>query len=361
MSRADARPLLVSDAPDLIEDVARLAASAGVELEVCPHPELLGAGWTAAPVVLIAADLAESTRAAGLGRRSNLIVIGADPADTDIWRRAVGLGAEHVVFLPDAETWLVDRLADVAESRQRPAAAVLGVVAGRGGGGATTLSVALGLAGTRRRWRTILVDADPLGGGIDLALGAEETAGLRWGDLAGTAGRVSAQALVDALPHVRELAMLSWDRGELSRLPSLAVHSILSAAQRGSDLVVVDLPRSLDDAGRAAVERCTTVLLLVPAEVRATAAAARVAAGLSVLCPDVRLVVRGPAPGGLDAAAVAAALALPLAGWLRPEPGLATGFERGEPPGWRSRGPLARFCSRFLAGLDRPEPGGRTA
>jgi hypothetical protein len=36
-----------------------------------------------------------------------------------------------------------------------------------------------------------------------------------------------------------------------------------------------------------------------------------------------------------------------LAGFLRPEPGLAAALERGEPPGRRGR-PLAAFCGRLL-------------
>src|SRR5450759_3038179 len=65
-------------------------------------------------------------------------------------------------------------------------------------------------------------------------------------------------------------------------------------------------------------------------------------------CPDVRVVVRGPAPAGLDADVIAASLDLRLAGQLRPEPGLAAALERGEPPARRGSGPLSRLCGRLL-------------
>ena len=41
-------------------------------------------------------------------------------------------------------------------------------------------------------------------------------------------------------------------------------------------------------------------------------------------------------------------LGLPLAGQIRAEPGLAAALERGDPPGRRTRGPLATFCAGFL-------------
>ncbi len=95
-----------------------------------------------------------------------------------------------------------------------------------------------------------------------------------------------------------------------------------------------------------------TTLLVVPAELRAAAAAARVAARLGWVCRDLRLVVRGPSPGRLSAEVIARTLALPLAGEVRPEPGLRADLERGEAPGRRRRSPLARLCDRLLDDLE---------
>jgi hypothetical protein len=93
------------------------------------------------------------------------------------------------------------------------------------------------------------------------------------------------------------------------------------------------------------------VLVITPAEVRAAAATARVAAEVRPHAADARLVVRGPAPGGLRAHEVAAAVGLPLAGELRPEPELAACLERGEAPAGRGTGPLARLSERLVAQL----------
>jgi hypothetical protein len=111
---------------------------------------------------------------------------------------------------------------------------------------------------------------------------------------------------------------------------------------------VVDLPRRCDPATEEFAGQCHRVLLVVPAEVRAVAAAGRVAAGLGVVASDISIVVRKPAPSGLRAADIAAALGLPVAAELDPEPGLAEALERGEPPARSGRGPLASVCGRLL-------------
>lgn len=347
------RALLVTADLDLLDDVLRLGAAAGAELEVAADLTAARASWATAPVVMVGGDLAEAAAGSRLPRRDDVVIVGTDLDDAEVWRRAVGLGADHVVFLPDAEPWLVDLLADAAEGRPR-AAPVVGVLGGRGGAGATSLASALAVTGVRRGRRTMLIDADPLGGGIDLVLGGESAGGLRWPELAGTRGRVSGTALRDALPRVDELTVLSWDRGDALSIPPEAMAALLAAAERGSDLVVVDLPRRADDAARCAMERAAVVLLVVPAEVRAAAAAARVATSAGLYCRDLRVVVRGPAPAGLPAEAVADSLGLPLAGSIKAEPGLAAALERGEPPARRGRGPLAAFCAGFLDELQPP-------
>jgi secretion/DNA translocation related CpaE-like protein len=284
-----------------------------------------------------------------LPRRDAVILVG-DLDDAGVWQRAVEVGAEHVVFLPDAERWLTDRLSDAGETGGTEAALVA-VVGGRGGAGATTLACALAVTAARNGWSTLLVDGDPLGGGIDLVFGGEQDHGVRWTELGATRGRVPAAALAEALPRMSGLSVLSFDRGDPAPVPVEAVREVLAAGRRAHELVVVDLPRALDDCGRAVLLAATTVLLVVPQEVRAAAAAARVAAPLCLLCRDLRIVTRGPSPSGLGGAQIASALGLPLLGELKAEPGLDLALERGEAPGRRGRGPLATVCGRLLVEL----------
>ncbi|MGH3321883.1 MAG: septum site-determining protein Ssd [Streptosporangiaceae bacterium] len=347
---APPRPLLVTDDAALLDDVLRLAAAADVEIEVA-HAAALGSGsWASAPLVLVGADLATQVVRRRLPRRRGVVLVGTDLDDEDIWRQAVAVGAERVVFLPDAEAWLVDRLADVEEGGESRATVVC-VVGGRGGAGASTFAVALAVTGTRMDRRTLLVDADPLGGGIDLLLGGEGAEGSRWPDLLGTKGRVRGGALRGALPRIDELTVLSWGRSDVLTIPREAMRSILSAAERASDLVVVDLPRRLDSAAEEAIRCSAATLLLVPAELRATVSASRVAAEVGAHAADLRVVVRGPAPSGLSGEVIAESLGLPLGGEMRAEPGLAGALERGEAPARRGRGPLAELCASFLVDL----------
>lgn len=350
-----ARPLALTDDPELLDDLVRLAGAGGVELEVAADPGAAAAAWARAPLVVVAAGVGPALRRAGLPRRDGVILIGAQPAGSEIWEMAQDVGADHVVFLPAAQRWLMDRLAGCMDGAvtEAPLVAVLG---GRGGAGASVLATALALAAARRGWRPVLVDGDHLGGGLDLLIGGEEVSGLRWPDLAGASGRLAADSTCAALPLIAGVRVLSWDRADPVELPAPAMTAALRAARRGADLVVIDVPRCLDKAAVHALRDSDVALLVVPAEVRACAAAARVAARATTHCSDLRVVVRGPAPAGLPSRDVAAALGLHLEGALRPEPGLAAALERGSLASRSSRGPLGKFCTGFLARLGSPQP-----
>ncbi|HJU98391.1 MAG TPA: septum site-determining protein Ssd [Jiangellaceae bacterium] len=349
-SQAAARPLLVTADDGLLDDLLRLATAAGVEVDVVADAGSARARWCAAPIVVVGDDQAAAIAAAGPGRRRGVIVVGLDLDDADVWRRAVAVGADDVVFLPDAEPWLVDRFADAAESGGRDGA-LIGVVGGRGGAGASVLAAALAVTGTRLGLSSMLIDLDPLGGGVDLVIGAEDCTGLRWPDFADTRGRLGGAELCHSLPSSFGLTVLSWDRGDVLTVPAEAVRAVLTAAQRSCDVVVLDLPRRFDAATEHALARCACTILVVPAEVRAVAAAARVATGLAAASRDVRIVVRGPSPSGLGGADVAEALGLTLAVEMDAERRLDDLLERGEAPGRSGKGPLARACEVLLADL----------
>ncbi len=340
-------PLLLTDDPELLDELIRLAAAAGVEVQVAADPGAAWPAWTTAPLVIAAAAVGVGLRRARLPRREGVVLVGSDPSDADVWALAQEVGADHVVFLPAAQSWLVERLG-ACQGGPAETAPLVAVLGGRGGGGASVLAVALALTSARRGGRTVLVDADALGGGLDLVLGAEGAAGLRWPDLAATSGRLAVEALSAGLPEVSGVSLLSWDRGDRVDVPVTAMVAVLGAARRDADLVVADLPRRLDESAVAVLRDSDIALLVLPAEVRACAAAARVLAAALPHCAEVQVVVRGPAPAGLSSRDVSAALGVPVAGVLRPEPGLAAALERGEPPGRRDRGPLAEFCADFL-------------
>lgn len=353
-------PLIVTEDPDLLDDLLRLCAAAGVRPEVHHGlPEERGA-WEAAPLVLLGHDAV--VRVSGAARREGVLLVAratGEAEEAGIWRRAVEIGAENVLRLPETEEWLTDRIADVAEGAAGPALSI-GVIGGRGGAGASTLACALAVTAAAQSRRTMLVDADPLGGGLDVLLGGETAEGLRWPAFARSRGRVGAGALEESLPELHALRVLSWDRGVPAGVPPEAVRAVLAAARRRGGIVLVDLPRRFDEDVEEVLAQLDLVLLLVPKELRALAAAGRVAATVATTLHDVRVVVgpgTGPAAQGLDATAVARLLDLPLVGEVPWERGLMEAQVAGRPPGSVPKGPLAGFCRDFWAEVLPPGSG----
>ncbi|MFD7573306.1 septum site-determining protein Ssd [Streptomyces sp. NPDC059810] len=344
-------PLIVTEDLGLLDDLLRLCAAAGVEPEVHHRVPERRASWTDPPLVLVGDDSAARCR--GAARRPGTVLVGRDRDDAEVWRLAVEIGAECVLRLPDAEGLLVDRIADAAEGVGRQAVTI-GVVGGRGGAGASTLACGLALAAARSGRRTLLVDGDPLGGGLDVLLGGEREQGRRWPDFAASKGRLAGGALEESLPSVRGVRVLSWGREPAASVPAEAVRSVLAAARRRGGVVVVDLPRAADVAAVEALAQLDLGLLVVPGELRAVAAAHRVASTLSMDVRDLRAVVRGPYAAGLDERWVADALRLPLAGELPYDPGIVADQDAGVPPGAEPRGPLGRFCDAFWASALAP-------
>ncbi|MET9547023.1 septum site-determining protein Ssd [Streptomyces sp. NPDC006627] len=350
-------PLIVTEDVELLDDLLRLCAAAGARPEVHHGgPERAGA-WDAAPLVLVGDDAADRLR--GAKRRRGVVLVGRDQDDSGVWRRAVEIGADHVLVLPDGEQWLVDRIADVAEGVGRPALTV-GVIGGRGGAGASTLACALAVTAARAGRRTMLVDADPLGGGLDVLLGGETAEGLRWPAFAASRGRVGGEALEESLPELHALRVLSWDRGDAVAVAPEAVRAVVSAARRRGGVVVVDLPRRVDETVAEALEQLDLCLLVVPPELRAVAGSRRVASAAGLVLKDLRVVVpaRPRGLGGLEAEEVAGLLGLPLAGEVPWEAELVAAQTAGVPPGGVARGPLARFCTAFWDRMPVDAPGG---
>jgi MinD-like ATPase involved in chromosome partitioning or flagellar assembly len=514
----------VTSDPALADALLRVAAEAGVRIQIVPGPSAARRRWSAAPLVLVGVDQTGEVASAGLPRRPEVALIGRDLDDASVWQRGSAVGAAHVLILPDCERWLAGMLAE-ADTPDGEPGAVIAVLSGRGGAGGSTLAAALALAGTRRGLRSTLVDLDPAGGGIDLLFGLETEPGPRWSELAQWRdGRLCGRSLRDALPtyaaHSRHglaagigfteegsdrLPVLAWPRvrpGEddhpgwlgdrpspagdpwydsrtpadptktdpwvgtdsagtnpgigsgcgnppyrpgspdfdadvwtgsgsampretvgqryagapinadagaaesLSRasvisiaesdsdgiatdsrnrprtdpgpattalpqpglpvltwphtrtdipLPAIGaepVRAVLTALAQAGDLVVVDLPRTLDAAATEALAQANVALMVVPAEVRASAAASQLAAAVRLITPDLRVVVRLPAPGGLEPLDITDVMGgLPLAGVIGADRRLSAAAEHGEPPGSSTRGSVSAFCRTFLDDL----------
>lgn len=310
-----ARPLLVSTDTELIDECSRLASISGTELHVMAHAPADRSRWSSASIVLI--DVAEAAASDGLPRRSGVIVVtqgSRDSVDPAAWRAAVSIGAEQVACLPEAEPWLIERLGACTDEPSREGR-LLAVMPASGGAGASTLAAACAVEAASRGVSSLLVDGDRLGGGLDLVLGGEEAAGIRWPELVDTRGRLAPGAFRQALPIVRGAAVLSWDREGSPEATADSWNSVLDAGTRGFDLTVVDLSRDLSKTSAAVLSRAHALVLVVNARVRGAVAAARCLEEVSAITGEIRVIVR-ERPGGVRPDSIGQILGVPILGTI---------------------------------------------
>ena len=339
-------PLLVSGDPLLVADVQRLCAAAGVVPEVVRDAAHAMRLWSSAPVVLVGADCAATLAASSPPRRQRVHVLGRAPVGDVLFRAALGVGAETVAGLPASETWLVELLTDVGDGGAAPGVTI-GVIGGSGGAGATVFAAALAQMATAVG-RTLLVDADPIGAGIDRVLGLESSDGIRWDSMLQTTGRLSSRSLREALPRTGLLSVLTWPTDRPASLQAFAMREVLSAGRRGFDAVVVDLPRHRDAVIDETISRCDHVVLVSTLTVPGVSSAARVAHRLPEMTPARHLVTRG-SRAGVAPESVSRLLRMPLLAAMGDQRGLDEAINLGAGPARSRRGALAR-AARSAAG-----------
>ncbi|MCL9761869.1 septum site-determining protein Ssd [Frankia sp. AiPa1] len=318
------RPLLVTSRPDLLDDLLRMTVVAGVSATVAVEPAAVRRSWVQAPLVVVGMDRASACLAAGLPPRPQVILVGDETTDSRVWSYGTRLGADHVIFLPAAESWLTGIFAELGGACRSPCVTI-GVVAGRRGSGSSTLSVALALAALRNELRTMLVDADPRGGGLGpgfarLLPGADASPS-HYGP---RALRGADAASLPDQTHRGELSVITWDEATGPEISPLAMTELLSTARATSDLAVFDLPWQPDASAAMAVAACRTMLIVLAADPQAVTTARRVRATIARHCADIRAVIRLDDTPMRDPAQIGKALGVPVAAVL---PEGATAFD----------------------------------
>jgi Mrp family chromosome partitioning ATPase len=182
---------------------------------------------------------------------------------------------------------------------------VIGVIGGSGGVGASTFAAVV----TSVAARAVLIDLDPVGGGIDVLLGIDDVPGARWSGLRVGGGYLDPAALAAGLPRWRGVAVLAADEPPG---PGAVAQVASAAAEVGT--VVIDLPRApsdLREAGLACCELC--VVVAAANDVRSLVAARAVLRSL----PDIPagVVLRR---GGFGVGEAVDLLGAPLLGVLPP-------------------------------------------
>lgn len=302
--------VLLGGTGSLRDEVARIAAAAGLALRP-EDPTGAPAPAPGASPVLLGTGYARTLRTA-----AELVVVGFIDEAPALWDLAASTGAGRVAVLPDGAAWLAEYLSRTR--RRETAGKVVAVHGASGGVGTSALAGWLAVAAAGSGTATVLVDADPLGGGLSSALGAAEVPGLVWPDLAEAQGTVNPVQLAASLPAIAGFSLLSWPGAGKETLPEVpaadTAAEIMSAAAGAFGLVVIDAGRlgSSPDIGQPADD----IVLLTRADRRSRRAAATGAATAAGSGANIHVVVRGPLPPGTDEHLIADGLGVPLAGYL---------------------------------------------
>lgn len=333
--------LLVTGSELLRGEVERVVAASGGQLRTVENLREAAPFWDTAPVVLLGSDLADLPPRG----RSPAVLVGLNADGDGLWHLAAAIGAERVAVLPDAASWLAEYL---TRSRSPGSGGtVLGIVGGCGGAGASTAAVWLAHAAAQEGLRVLLVDGDPWGGGLELALAAEEMPGLRWPDLADASGTIDPRQLADSLPLAGGFPFLSWpgNKERHNGVDHAVVAGVLDAARRGHELVLVDIGRGREEL-RSLASECDRIIVVAPAQLRAVVATARLLQDLPAV--ETVLVVRGKSGAVLDAELIAESVGLPLAGIMPDVRSAAAATELGRLLDAGRRRRVRRFAAMML-------------
>lgn len=343
MEKTVERPVLITSAAHVRDQVLAAAAAAAVEVRVCSDPAELGPARP--PMLLVGADCAAVLARSAVVRRTPVHLIGTGGEQQRLCEWSAALGAA-VIVLPDGLRWLT---AILAEGRNgRIAGRMVAVAGGSGGIGTSTLAAGLAWAAAEEGRRVALVDLDAGGGGLDLLLGLEQQPGRRWPALLDADGFLG--DLHEQLPRLGSLAVLSHARGPLSDVGPPAVTAVLRSLRRTHDLVVLDAGARPSAAEPAAVRGCDGAVLVCSPDLRGVAGAAQRMRGIDAQVP-LAVVVSRMRPGSHSGDAIGHALGLPVVATLPADRRVASGAEAGEPPGRTAGRGWRRACGTVLAGL----------
>jgi secretion/DNA translocation related CpaE-like protein len=320
-------PLLCTADDALLDILLDWCSAVGAVPDVVRDAGMARRSWRGAQLVLVGDDLVAEIARDGPQRRPGVFVV-AQPDRPQPWDQAVAIGAEGVLDASDRGRALAALTAAVDGGGD---ACVVAVVGGVGGAGASCYAATLALEAGRRGHRVLLVDGDPLGGGLDVLLGIENAEGLRW-PAAGPQGRaVTARSLAEALPQTGNVWVLTAGRpGAAGDIESAA--GLLAAARRGFDVVVCDVDRHADSFGSELLAQALLTVVVVPEDVRSLAAATSVVRRIGSHASSLAAVTAHRRPG-LSRETVEATLGVPVLAQVRSDRRLQEALDRGVGPG----------------------------
>jgi secretion/DNA translocation related CpaE-like protein len=342
--------IVVSTAnPELLDHALSVVAAAGLEAEVASDPGFLRARWSSASMLLVGVDHAPELAELRLPRRAEVYLLAETGGAPEAYQLSIALGAA-VVVVPGNVRWLSGAIAELSRRPSGSGRSVC-VTGGSGGVGTSTLAAGLAFVAARSGRRSVLVDLDPTGGGLDLLVGAERLDGWRWPRLVAARGHLG--DLGDQLPSVDGVDVLSMGRGVAAAPSPEAVTAVLAALSASHELTVADVPRHVDADSLKPLSGASAWLLVVRDDLRGVTAGRERIRALQATGIDPGVVVRTGRSRRIDPQSMAEGLGAELVAVLADEPGLLLAAERGDPPGRSGRSPLGRVARRLLGQITR--------
>ncbi len=190
-------------------------------------------------------------------------------------RRAIRSGASGFFLWPAEREELANAAARLGRTRNDgddgDPALVLAVYAARGGAGATFVATHLAAAFAKRDRRCVLIDLDVLFADATAAIGVPADEPVRTIAELAPLGEELAPRHVDEIlwRHPKGFAALlaPVDRQLSQRLGAETYRAAISAVRRSSDVVVLHVPRALDEIARAGLEVADRVLVVLGLDV----------------------------------------------------------------------------------------------
>jgi len=269
-----ARIVLALESPDVAEEVMHFLDRTGrarVVGTAADASQLAEAVRQLEPDAVVAAPALVPSRGSLNG--SALLVVDTSQS-VGALRRAIRAGASGFYLWPAEREELAIAAARVGPTREESVgerAPVLAVYAPRGGSGGTFVATHLAAAFAKRQRRCVLVDLDVLFGDASAAIGVPADEAVRTiADLAPLGEELAPHHVEEVLwRHPKGFAaLLAPGDGHLSqRLGAETYRAAISAVRRSCDVVVLHVPRALDEITRSGLELADRVLVVLGLDV----------------------------------------------------------------------------------------------
>lgn len=302
---------------------------------------------------------------ATIGRAGAILVV-TEEMNVPLLRESIEVGARGVFEWPEERGQLAQNIA-VIPSEQAIGGGrgrVIAVYGVRGGAGATFVATHLAAALADRGRRCALVDLDVVFAGVTVALGIRaEEASRTITDLAPVVDELTQEHVEDALyPHPRGFSVLLGPE-EASSIPSELFRRSIGLLAGSFDMIVLHLPRVLDQAARTCVRMSDRMLLVATLDLFSLYGARRAMAPLGLREPGTwcRLVINRLGRAAITPKEVQRVLGVGDWSGVRIDTAVARAQDRGELLSTRARraGADIRALARLLdddsgTGVGRP-------